>query len=264
MSTRRDGQDYPVVYIDSDVEQKAWLLATFGPMENWRTMSQTLRISRSGEPLEVLEIRLVSGETVEIAFAEATPDESLEGEGYDRTGQLDDLMSLASQYAEQNPPNHPGSMPRFPVPSRAYKDAVSIPMAVLAVDDLGRRGLYAPPRYVAISIREGKLVGVGEFPGFDPDAPGHWPPPRLGDWPPKSITELPKEQLKGIIARFNAVWSRTLEAWFSGVTSPTPVLKADVDEAVRYRRILDLPAFDEYYESLNPVFAKWLRDISEE
>jgi hypothetical protein len=262
MTSMKKTKTQPVVYIDSDVEQQAWLVATFGPIEGWRTMSQTLRHGSDGQPLEVLEIQLATGDTVSVPFAEAAPDESLEGEGYNRTEQLDDLMSLASQYAEQNPPNHPGSLPRFPIPARAYKEAVSIPMAVLAVDDLGRRGLYAPPRQVAISIREGKLVGVGEFPGFDPENPDHWPPPRLGDWPPASISELPKEQLKGIIARFNACWSRVLEAWFSNAAGVTPVLQADVEESLRYRHVLDLPAFDEYYERLNPVFAKWLRDIA--
>lgn len=252
---------YPVVYIDSDREQEAWLIATFGPMGTWQSMSQTLRITESGEQQEVLEVRLESGEHVEIPFMEATPDESLEGAGFDRTEQLDDMMSLASQYAEQNPPNHPGSLPRFPVPSRAYADAVSIPMAILAVDDHGRRGLYAPPRQVAINLRDETLIGVGEYPGFDPE---HWPPPRLGDWPPATITDVPQDQLKGIIARFNACWSRVLEAWFAKVNEATPVLAADIAEALRYRAMLDLRAFDAYYEKLNPVFAKWLQDMSAE
>jgi hypothetical protein len=258
MTAKRKDSEYPVVYIDSDVEQHAWILATFGPPENWQTMGQTLRLVESGDQQEVLELRLASGETVSVPFMEAAPDESLEGEGYDRTGQLDDLMSLASRYAEENPPNHPGSLPRFPVPSRSYKDVVAVPMAVLALDDQGYRGLYAPPRQVAVSIRDGKLVGVGEFPGFDPE---HWPPPRLGSWPPATIASMPKEQLKGVIARFNACWSRILEAWFSEA-APTPVLRADVSEALRYRALLDLPEFDAYYERLNPVFAKWLKDIA--
>jgi hypothetical protein len=258
MTVRRNARDYPIVYIDSDVEQHAWLLATFGPQENWRTMAQTLRLTEAGDQQEVLEIQLSVGETVSVPFMEATPDESLEGEGYDRTGQLDDLMSLASQYAEQNPPNHPGSLPRFPVPSRSYKDAVAVPMAVLALDDVGQRGLYAPPRQVAVSIREGKLVGVGEFPGFDPE---HWPPARLGPWPPATITSMHREELKGVIARFNACWSRVLEAWFSE-SQATPVLMADVSESLRYRSLLDLPEFEPYYDRLNPVFAKWLSDIA--
>jgi len=259
MSSRNE---YAVVYIDSDTEQQAWLVATFGPMGTWQTMSQTLRLTDGGEQQEVLEIRLDSGETVSVPFMEASPDDSLEGEGFDRTGQLDDLMSLAAQHAEQNPPNHPGSLPRFPVPSRAYPDAVSIPMPVLAVDDGGRRGLYAPPRYVALNIRDFTLVGVGEFPGFDPDNPGHWPPPRLGDWPPTTANALPKEQLQAIIARFNATGSRVLEAWFSKVSAPTPVLRADIQESLRHRAVLDLPTFEPYYERLNPVFAKWLKDMS--
>lgn len=252
-------RQFPVVYIDSDHEQEAWLVATFGPLGTWQSMSQTLRITESGEQQEVLEIRLKSGEHATIPFMEATPDDSLEGAGFDRTQHLDDMMSLAAQYAEQNPPNHPGSLPRFPVPSRSYAEAVSIPMAVLAVDDLGRRGLYAPPRQVAINLREGTLIGVGEFPGFDPE---HWPPPRLGDWPPDSVTAVPHAKLQGMIARFNACWSRVLEAWFAQVTQPNPVLRADIVESLRYRGILDLPAFEDYYERLNPVFAKWLKDMT--
>lgn len=252
-------KSYPVVYIDSDREQEAWLIATFGPMGTWLSMSQTLRITGHGEQSEVLEIRLQDGETAEIPFMEATPDESLEGKGVDRTEQLDDMMSLAAQYAEQNPPNHPGSLPRFPVPSRAYADALSIPMAVLAVDDEGRRGLYAPPRQVAVSLRDQTLIGVGEFPGFDPE---HWPPPRLGDWPPQGLTAIPHEQLQGMIARFNACWSRILDAWFAKATEASPVLLADAREALHYRAILDLPAFDAYYERLNPVFDKWLRAMA--
>ena len=249
---------YPPVYIDSDREQQAWLVASFGPMGTWQSMSQTLRITDSGDQQEVLEVRLDSGEHASIPFMEATPDDSLEGKGFDRTELLDDMMSLAAQFAEQNPPNHPGSLPRFPVPSRSYAEAVSVPMAVLAIDDRGKRGLYAPPRQVAISLREGTLVGVGEFPGFDPE---HWPPPRLGDWPPASIAAIPHEQLQGIIARFNACWSRVLEAWFAKVNASTPVLKADIVESLRYRALLDLPAFEGYYERLNPVFAKWLKDM---
>lgn len=257
-----DNNQYPVVYIDSDTEQQAWLVATFGPMGTWQTMSQTLRITETGEQQEIREIRLGSGDIASVPFMEASPDDSLEGEGFDRTGHLDDLMSLAAQHAEQNPPNHPGSLPRFPVPSRSYAEAVSVPMPVLAVDDTGRRGLYAPPRQVALNLRDFTLVGVGEFPGFDPDNPEHWPPPRLGDWPPASTTALPHEQLQAIIARFNACWSRVLEAWFSVVATPTSVLQADIRESLRYRAILDLPAFEVYYERLNPVFAKWLRDMA--
>lgn len=250
---------YPVVYFDSDKEQQAWLVATFGPMGTWQTMSQTLRMTESGEQQEVLEIRLQTGDTVSVPFMEAAPDDSLEGEGFDRTEQLDDLMSLAAQFAEQNPPNHPGSLPRFPVPSRSYAEAVAIPMAVLAVDDAGRRGLYAPPRQVAISIRDFTLVGVGEFPDFDPE---HWPPPRLGDWPPAPIASMEHEHLQGIIQRFNSCWSRVLEAWFSKQAESTPVLEADVRESLRYRAMLDLPAFEACYQRLNPVFARWLKDMA--
>lgn len=243
-----------VVYIDSDVEQQAWLMATFGPMGSWQSISQTMRATPDGETQEVLEIERQDGLRLNIPFMEATPDESLEGEGLDRTALIEDVMELAAQYAEQNPPNHPGSLPRFPVPSAAYASALSVPMAVLAIDDTGRRGLYAPPRQVAIHVEDDALVGVGEFPGFDPE---HWPPPRLGDWPPATLHGVDPEQIQAMIARFNACWSRVLEAWFAG-TEATPVLRADIFDALNWRRMLDLPSFLPYYQRLNPVFARWL------
>ncbi|HWV23736.1 MAG TPA: hypothetical protein VNZ58_06080, partial [Thermomicrobiales bacterium] len=161
-----------VVYIDSDIEQEAWLIATFGPQDMWRVESQTWQATPAGDRLEVLEVVRDSGERVSVSFAEAAPDESLTGEGRDRTGEMEELMHRAGEFAESNPPHHPGSLPRFPVPSPSYANAVSVPLPVLAVDDEGHPGLYAPPRQVAIHRDDATLVGVGEFPGFDPDEPG--------------------------------------------------------------------------------------------
>jgi hypothetical protein len=246
-----------VVYIDSETERFAWLTATFGEQGAWSVASQMLRMDEHGRQLEVLEIELVSGERVGVSFGEAAADDSLAGENVDRTGDMEDLMQRAAAFAEANPPHHPGSLPRFPVPSPSYRDAIAIPMPVLAVDN-GVRGLYAPPRQVAISRRDKTLVGVGEFPGFDPE---HWPPPRLGDWPPSQLHGLPQIQLQAMIARFSACWSRVLDAWFDEVVTPTPVLVADIKEALHRRTFLDLMSFLPYYERLNPVFAKWLSDM---
>ena len=244
-----------VVYIESDVEQAAWIYANFGPDGTWQTMSQTMRTTRAGEIQEVLEIKRTGGETVTVAFQEAAPDQSLEGEGYDRTGIIEDVMHIAAQHAEANPPHHPGSLPRFPVPSNGYANALSIPMPILAVDDLGVRGLYSPPRHVVVGVADNSLIGFGDFPGFDPEM---WPPARVGDWPPAAMKDLPEQQLQGMIQRFSCCWSRVLEAWFSNVDSYSDVLKADIAESLRYRNLLDVPGFDALYAKINPGFQRWL------
>ncbi len=244
-----------VVFIDSDVEQAAWMYATFGPDGTWQTISQTMRMTDADQMQEVLEVRRSSGETEYVAFREAHPDESLEGEGYDRTGIIEDLLHLAAQHAEANPPHHPGSMPRFPVPANAYENALAIPMPILAIDDLGQRGLYSPPRQVVLSIADNALIGFGDFPGFDPEM---WPPARVGDWPPATMSDVPEQQLQGIIQRFSCCWSRVLEAWFANAEGYSDVLRADILEGLRYRQLLDVPGFDAVYSRINPGFQRWL------
>lgn len=246
-----------VVYIDSEPEQEAWLIATFGPAGTWNLISQTWEVNEQGDRREVLEVALPTGDQVRVAFAEASSDDSLTGEGIDRTGEMEELMQRAAEFAEENPPHHPGSVPRFPVPSPSYKNAIAVPLPILAVDDAGHRGLYAPPRQVAIHYQDGTLVGVGEYPGFDPE---HWPPPRLGSWPPPQLVGIPDIQLQAIIARFSACWSRVLEAWFAQTVEVSDVLRADIHEGLHRRSTLDLMEMLQYYERLNPVFAKWLRD----
>lgn len=248
-------QKQSVVYIESDVEQAAWIYANFGPDGTWQTISQTMRASASGDMMEVLEIRRATGETETVAFMEASADESLTGTGVDRTGVIEDLMHLADQHAEANPPHHPGSLPRFPIPARAYDEAISVPMAILAVDDLGQRGLYSPPRHVVIAVADNELIGFGDFPGFDPEM---WPPARVGDWPPPALQEMPEQQMQGVIQRFSCCWSRVLEAWFNKSVGYSDVLRADIAESLRYRQILDTPGFEQLYARLNPEFQEWL------
>lgn len=247
-----------VVYIDSEPEQEAWLIATFGPEGHWKLVSQTWGLTEDGSRQEVLEVETSKGEQVLVAFAEASPDDSLIGEGMDRTGEMEELMQRAVDFAEENPPHHPGSLPRFPVPSPSYKNALAVPLAILAVDDSGQPGLYAPPRQVAIQHDDGHLIGVGEYTGFDPE---HWPPPRLGSWPPPQLREMPQIQLQAMIARFSACWSRVLEAWFAGQVEADAVLRADIQEALHRRAVLDLMEMLPYYDRLNPVFSKWLNNM---
>ena len=249
----------PVVYIDSAAEQAAWMYATFGPDGTWQTVSQTMKPTADGQLREVLEVQRIGGERTTVTFMEASPDESLEGSGIDRTGVIEDIMHIAAQFAEANPPHHPGSIPRFPVPARAYEHALAVPMAVLAIDDSGHRGLYAPPRQVVISSIDNSLIGFGDFPGFDPE---HWPPARIGDWPPDAVVGLPEQQMQGMIQRFSCCWSRMLEAWFQRPDlETTEVLRADVREGVHLRSLLDAPGFQDVYARLNPEFELWLTAI---
>lgn len=252
-------QYFPVVYIDSDVEQAAWIYANFGPDGAWQTVSQTMRTNDAGQMQEVLEIRRATGETNFVPFMEVSPDESLEGTGIDRTGVIEDLMHLAAQHAEANPPHHPGSLPRFPVPARAYEYALAIPMAILAIDDLGQRGLYSPPRTVVLSVTDNALIGFGDFPGFDPEM---WPPARVGDWPPAEAHAMPDQQMQGVIQRFSCCWSRVLEAWFQQPEGYSDALKSDIAESLHYRRVLDVPGFEEFYARINPEFQAWLEAAS--
>jgi hypothetical protein len=253
-----DGIQRMTVFVDSAEEQYAWLLATFGKPGTWSVESQSYRVDDRDQELEVTHIRTLDGSSVEVTFAPAHVDESpFGGEPVvnDRTGRMDDLMEKATTFAAENPPHHPGSIARFPIPSASYANAVSIPLPVLAVDG-GRRGLYAPPRVVALNWKTSEPIGVGEFPDFDPE---HWPPPRLGDWPPVKVEQ---EQLVGMIGRFSACWSRVLDTWFAKSDEVTEILRSDAREALAMRQRLDLSTMSPYYDRLNPVFAKWLATIA--
>lgn len=246
-----------MVRIDSADEQYAYLLAHFGGPERWTVVEQRLGVSEDGRDMEVVSVKLASGELVKVTFVASEDDDFIDGKGQpveDATRYLEALMEKAFTFSAGNPPHHPGTLARFPVPSAQYQRAVAIPMPVLAVD-AGRRGLYAPPRVVVIDFTSGEPVGVGEFPGFDPE---RWPPDRLGDWPPPATLELGQQQLEGMIARMSACWKRVLDAWFGSGAETNADLAADIREGLAFRAILDLPALLPYYEQLNPGFARWL------
>lgn len=260
MSETRRGTGREVrVWVDSATEQYAFLMATFGAPGTWSVASQAYADDPAGGEAEVVDVRTAGGETVRIRFLPASvPTDPFDDAGpEDRTELMDELMEKATGFSSTNPPHHPGTLARYPVPSPAYAHAVSIPMPVLALDDLGQRGLYAPPRVVAIDWQTGEPIGVGEFPGFDPES---WPPPRLGEWPPTRLAAMPSEQLQGIIQRFSACWCRVLDAWFARDSGEPPSLADDIRDALMYREQLDLPAMLPYYEKLNPVFARWLAE----
>lgn len=249
--------DRETVRIDSADEQYAYLLAHFGGPERWTVVDQRLGISEDGRDMEVVSVKLASGEVTSITFVAPDDDDFIGEESQrveDATGYLETLMETAFTFSAANPPHHPGTLARFPVPSGQCQQAIAIPMPVLAVD-AGRRGLYAPPRVVVIDFPSGEPVGVGEFPGFDPE---QWPPARLGDWPPPGTSELGQRQLEGMIARMSACWKRVLDAWFESAIEPHVDLAADIRESLAFRVVLDLPAFLPYYDQLSPGFARWL------
>lgn len=246
------------VRIDSAEEQYAYLLACLGGPEQWTVVDQRLGTATDGRDMEVVSVRMSPDGLKTIAFVTSDEDDFLDGEVQFRaenaTGYLETLMETASTFSAANPPHHPGTLARFPVPSAQYRHAVAIPMPVLAVED-GRRGLYAPPRVVVIDVRSGEPVGVGEYPGFDPE---QWPPERLGDWPPPATLDLGQPRLEGMIARMSACWKRVLDGWFESEPVLDVDLPADIQHSLELRKIMDLPEFLPYYDKLNPGFARWL------
>ena len=250
-----------IVYVDSGEEQVAWLVARYGPQGTWSTRDQGLVTLDGGAVAERATLRTSQGD-VEVEFRDATPQVisfTNEVPAMDRAGTLDLVMQRAAEFAAQNPPHHPGSLARFPIPVEHYGEAVGVPLPILAVDDVGRKGLYAPPRVAVIDWRTHEPVGVREFPGFDPHS---WPPKRLGDWPAPGAARLEPEQLEATILRFGACWSRVIDGWFGNRNRVSEILKADVADARVWGKVLDPPAMAEVYQSLNPSFVAWLDEIA--
>lgn len=250
-----------IVYVDSGQEQVAWLVAGYGPQGTWSVLDQGVVTLSDGSAAERATLRTAVGD-VEVEFRDATPQViSFTGEPpeLDRTGTLDLVMQRAADVSARNPPHHPGSLARFPVPVEHYGQAVGVPLPILAVDDLGRQGLYAPPRVAVIDWTSHEPVGVREFPGFNPES---WPPKRLSDWPVPGAARLVPEQLEATIMRFGACWSRIIDAWYGNRDRVTDVLKADVLDALARRQVLDPPGMAEVYRALNPRFDDWLTQIA--
>jgi hypothetical protein len=240
--------------IESAEEQWAYLLTHFGEPDSWTVASQRFEVLSSDREVERVEVRLTSGASIDVEFIAARTDSPFESEASMSTEFLDKVMEAAFAFSAKNPPHHPGSLSRFPVPSAGYANSLAVPLAVLAVDG-GRRGLYAPPRVVVLALDTMEPRGVGEFPGFDPES---WPPARLGDWPPPQLARLPQQQVQGTIMRFSAVWYRLLQAWFASEVVDSPDLRLDAREALILIERLDVPGMLPCYARLNPVFWKWL------
>ena len=252
-----------IVFVDSAEEQIAYLIARLGPQGSWSVRDQSVATRDGGESVERASLSTPCGD-IELEFRDATPARISFTEEFvetDRTGVLDAVMEQASTFAAENPPHHPGSLPRFPVPIEHYQGAVGVPMPILAVDDLGRRGLFSPPRMAVLMWDTHEPVGVREFPDFDPE---NWPPRRLGDWPAPQTARITPEQLEATIKRFSACWSRVIDAWFAGQedVDVEPALHADMQEALSLRRVLDPESMEPVYRRMNTRFAEWLDRVA--
>lgn len=237
---------------DSVAEEYAFL-ETYPPPESaWEVVSQMIR-TRDEASQDLVTVRAEPFGEVTVPFDVA----SFFGDGAD-TGQtvdLDLLLERALDFARGNGPHHPGSLPRFPIPSTGYPGRVEVPLPLVAVDSGGRRGLYAPPRVVVTTFPGGEPVGVGEVDGFDPD---RWPPRRLGDWPPAGMRGVDPRRLQATITRFSAIWSRLLTAWLTA--SDYPQRPDEAAEALALLTRLEAPAMPGVYERLNPKFWRWLTE----
>lgn len=252
---RAGGGQPGFVRADSAEEQVAYMLARFGDPATWTVVSQRIDQAPDGRDIEQVQVELSAGDRADVSFVTGEDDPFAPAESSDATAFLDTIMQVATAFSQANPPHHPGTLARFPVPSAGHAGALALPMAVHAVGD-GVRGLFAPPRFVVVDFRTVDAIGVGEFPGFDPE---DWPPSRLGEWPPQALNGLHRLQLQGTIQRFSACWHRVLTAWFDRSESVPDDLASDISESLGYRDSLDLPEFRPYYDRLNPVFAHWIR-----
>jgi hypothetical protein len=236
---------------DSVAEEHAFLQAYPPAGGEWELVSQTLRFWREA-PQDHLTVRAAGHGEVTVPFDVSSFFGAAPASG-DQGNDLDRLLETALDFARANGPHHPGSLPRFPIPSTGYPGRVEVPMALVAVDNSGRRGLYAPPRIVVLTYPAGEPVGVGEAEGFDP---GRWPPRRLGDWPPPAMRRLDQGRLQAMITRFSAIWGRLLTAWLTSADySQRPDEGA---EALALLGQIEAPAMLGIYERMNPHFWRWL------
>lgn len=237
--------------VDSVAEEYAFFQAYPPPSGEWEIVSQTLRM-RAEAPQDHITVHGEGHGEVTVPFDIA----SFFGREPAALGQesdIDRLLEKALEFARDNGPHHPGSLPRFPIPSAGYPGRVEVPMALVAVDDSGRRGLYAPPRVVVSTFPQGEPIGAGEFADFDPE---QWPPRRLGDWPPPGMAALDQSRLRALITRFAGCWGRLLSAWLT--VADYPQRADEAAEALALLERLDAPAMLDVYQRMNPRFWSWI------
>lgn len=241
MSNRADRS----IRVDSDDELRAYLTAFSITEDNLPDLTDDHAAEIQGrdvqgQPIHILVER--SGDTSPTAASRF---------GVPITGSLDEIMVRAVAFSTENPPHHPGTVARFPMPSNRFSGCVEVPLAVIAGDN-GLPGLYAPPRVAVLEWRTAEPRGIGEFPGFSPDA---WPPPRLGDWPPPGIRDLPSDVISGSVARLSGCLGRLINHAL-GIGPATP--PSDVADAITLFARLDVPAMLPYYERMSPDFGRML------
>lgn len=253
MQTMTDGQANKLIRVDS-VEEEYAFVSAFPPDEReWSIQSQTLSRADSGA-VDTLELRSSDGDVRHYRFDIASFFGGSSPVATAPTTQfLDTVMEKAAEFASENGAHHPGTVPRFPVPSDRYPGRLDVPMPILAVG-AGGRGLYAPVRVVTMTMEGPAPFGVGEFPGFDPD---DWPPPRLADWPPASIREMERLRLQATIGRFSAVAVRLFYAYFR-----QQAYRQEVAERAEYLgllQVLDVPEMVPHYRRIASRFFSWLQ-----
>lgn len=251
---------HDVVYIDSAEEQLAYLISRFGSDRDWVVADQRLAEGENGRLVERSRFETPTG-TAEVEFREARQLALSDDADKNPSAKIDAAMKSALAFAATNPPHHPGSLPRFPVPVEHYKTAVGVPLTILAVDDLGQRGIYAPPRMAVVRWTTMEPIGVRDFPDFDPAV---WPPRRLGDWPSRTAARLAVDQLGATITRFSACWARLIDAWFGIGRLHADVTRADAKSGLQLRDILDPATMQAVYQTMNSRFAEWLSDLTRE
>lgn len=244
-------REIPAVRVDSIAEEHAYLSAWPPPDGPWERVGQMLIRGTDG-PEDHVTARAPDGTTAVIRFSIGSvygkSDAFLTSPG-DR---VSNAMRAGHELAKAEGPLHPGSLPQYPFPSEIYPGAVAVPLSILAAD-AGQRGLYAPPRIAVVRWPSAAAVGVGDAPGFDP---ARWPPPLLGEWPPISVRDWEPHRLAGTIERFSAVWSRLLDAWFSGERYQH--LEDEKREAdLLLGRLVPVALLD-IYAAISPRFWAWL------
>lgn len=244
------GRSLATVRANSVEEREAYLLAYPSPAGPWRVTGRTLVGGRHGAE-EHVALVAPDGTVAAVRFAPMAEDAASTPPG----AALDALMERAVAWAKEHEPTHPGVLPRFPVPAAGYPGRVAVPLALLAVDDARRPGLYGPTRSVILSFPDGEVTGAVDAPGFDPE---RWPPPRLGPWPPVGLADLDQTRLAATVHRFSALWERLLAAFLAGAADPYRA--AEAAEALRLLARLDPPPMVAVYQTMNLRFWSWLEN----
>lgn len=239
--------------VDSQGEEMAYLAAWPAASGAWQVEGTGFIPGIPSTQKRVL-LRAPDGTQTVIHFLVGTYHEVAQRTADPAAARVERAMRAGLELAKQEGPLHPGSQAQYPVPLPAYRDAVAVPLPILAIDDR-QRGLYAPPRFAVVRWPGAEPLGVGDVPGFDPD---NWPPPRLSDWPPPAIRAWEPARLAGAIERFTAIWGRLLDAWFGG--APYPQLADERHEARLLLAFLLPTGLLSLYAELSPAYWAWLEE----